>query len=429
MKTVNFRLLASFLISLSTMIFSQTIKFEDYFYDKTMRVDYFHTGNYYEQLFSLDEICEEPYYAGSKTKLIDPFEYGEYKFEIKDSASNILLYSRGYSTLFFEWLTTEEAKRIKRTFVESIIFPYPKKTIKLELYSRNEKNKFEKKYELYINPNDYFIKKERRFSFKTKDLIINGPSDKKIDIVILPEGYNEKEIKKFVSDAEKFINSLFKVDPYKHNKNKFNVRLVLAPSHDSGVDIPGQNIWKNTILNASFYTLNSERYLMTKDFKTVRDLASLVPYDHIYILVNSNKYGGGGIYNYYATCVSDHHRAEYVFAHEFGHSFAGLGDEYYDSQVSYENFYKLDVEPWEPNLTTLVNFDFKWKNLLEPEIPIPTPPTDEFKNKVGVFEGGGYNAKGIYRPYIDCSMKSATVDNFCPVCKISIQKMIDFYSE
>jgi hypothetical protein len=413
----------------SNNLFSQEIKFDDYFYDKTMRIDYFHSGNYYEQFLTLDEVYEEPFYAGSKTKLIDKFEYGEYKFEVRDSSTNLLLYSRGYSTLFFEWLTTDEAKKIKRTFSESIVFPYPKKTVNVEFYVRNDKNEFEKKYNFYVNPRDYFIKKDKKYKFKTKDVLINGSIDKKIDLVFLPEGYSEKELKKFLKDVDKFVNSLFSVDPYKHNKSKFNIRAVLAPSSESGVDIPGQDVWKNTILNASFYTLNSERYLMTKDYKTVRDLASLVPYDHIYILVNTTKYGGGGIYNYYATCASDNPRSEYIFAHEFGHSFAGLGDEYYDSQVSYESFYNLEAEPWEPNLTTLKNFEIKWKNMIDSLTPIPTPSLPEFKGKVGVYEGGGYSAKGIYRPFIDCSMKSATVDNFCPVCKLSIQKMIDFYSE
>ncbi len=183
------------------------------------------------------------------------------------------------------------------------------------------------------------------------------------------------------------------------------------------------------MLNSTFYTFDLERYLMTSDNKALRHVASNVPYDQIFIIVNSGKYGGGAIYNHYSVCVNNNIHEEYVFTHEFGHGFAFLADEYYTSDVAYNDFYDLTVEPLEPNITTLVDFDLKWKNMVEDEIPVPTPSTKEFKDKVGAFEGGGYVAKGVYRPKQDCSMKSISVDNFCPVCKQAIQDMIDFYIE
>ena len=104
-----------------------------------------------------------------------------------------------------------------------------------------------------------------------------------------------------------------------------------------------------------------------------------------------------------------------------------LADEYSGSGSASEDFYETDKEPWEPNITTLVSFDKKWKDMLLPGTPVPTPDTDEWKGKVGVFEGAGYMENGVYRPYIDCSMNVVRFNNFCPVCKRSISRMIEFY--
>jgi hypothetical protein len=234
---------------------------------------------------------------------------------------------------------------------------------------------------------------------------------------------------KFKEDCGRFAGYLFNVSPFKENRDNFNIWGVEAPSENSGTDIPKENIWKKTILNTNFYTFGLERYLMTADNKSVRDLAANAPYDQIYILVNTDEYGGGSIYNHYSVCASDNKYSEYVFVHEFGHGFASLADEYYTSDVAYEDFYPLDVEPLDPNLTTLVDFKSKWKDLVPDSIPIPTPAVEKYKNSVGAFEGGGYMAKGIYRPMMDCTMKSISVDNFCPVCKRAVRQMIDFYSK
>ncbi len=234
---------------------------------------------------------------------------------------------------------------------------------------------------------------------------------------------------KFKGDVNKFINYLFGSSPHKENKLNYNIWGILAPSKESGTDIPRENIYKSTVVSSSFYTFDVERYLMTEDNKTLRDLAANVSYDLIYIMVNSNKYGGGAIYNHYSVTVSDNQWEEYLIVHEFGHGFAGLGDEYFTSQVAYEEFYKPGIEPWERNLTTLTDFDSKWKSLIDDSTPIPTPPDTIYFGIVGVFEGGGYVPKGVYRPMYDCTMKSKSVDNFCVVCKKAIQEMIDYYCD
>ncbi|MFH0892968.1 MAG: M64 family metallopeptidase [Bacteroidota bacterium] len=417
------------LIIFTAFIANAGISFDDYFLNKSMRLDYIHTGNKSMEVFSFDELREEPYWGGSKVNLIDIFDYGKYKFEVYDAASNTLIYSHTYSTLFAEWQTTEEAKTVTRSLSETAVFPYPLKKVNVVFYSRDKKNLFQKVWEYPIDPASIYVSKEKRFVYPSFDVLKNGDPAVKVDLVIIPDGYTKDEMELFKKDCEKFSKYLFNAEPFKSNKKKFNIYGVEAPSQESGPDVPGENVWKNTILNTTFYALGTDRYLMTYDDKSVRNIAANAPYDQIYILVNSNKYGGGSIYNYYSVCVNSNYAEEYVFQHEFGHGFAGLGDEYYTSEVAVENFYPVELEPWEPNLTTLVNFDAKWKSLVDKQTPVPTPAESQYSSKIGVFEGGGYNAKGIYRPALDCTMKSIIKNKFCRVCQNSIQKSIDFYSK
>ncbi len=419
-------LISLFLIATTLIVNAQ---FEKCFHDKTLRIDYYHSGNNETEFYTFSQLLEEPYWGGSKVNLVDTFNYGKYYFKVFDIKTDSLLYSRGYSTLFGEWQTTDEAKTTSRSLMETVVMPFPKDDVRVEFYSRNKKGIFEKKFEYNVDVDSYFIKPERNLEYPAFDVHISGDPAKKVDIVILPEGYSKNELGLFINDCQKFANLLFSFSPYSENKDKFNIRAVLAASEESGNDIPGDSIWKKTLMNTGFYTFDSERYCMTMDNKSVRDLAANAPYDQIYILVNNEKYGGGAIYNYYSVSVNSNILASKIFVHEFGHGFAGLGDEYYNSPTSYNDFYPLDVEPWEPNLTTLIDFDSKWKHLLKKKTPIPTPPKKKYLDKPGVFEGGGYVAKGVYRPAYDCLMNSFKGDKFCETCTEAIQKMIDFYSK
>ncbi len=403
-------------------------QFSNYFYNKSLRMDYYHSGNDTTEFFTFDELIEEPYWGGSHVNLVDTFYYGKQYVKVLNIKNDSLLYSRGYSTLFGEWQTTEEAKKTSRSFSETVIIPYPKENVKIELYSRNRNGVFHKKFEYYFDTNNYFIKHDHRKVYPSFDVFIAGKPSEKVDIVILPEGYTTEELGLFIADCHKFVKDFFTFAPYSSNKDKFNFRGILAPSLQEGTDIPKDTIWKNTILNTSYYTFDSERYLMTMDDKSVRDLAANAPYDQIYILVNSKKYGGGAIYNYYNVSVNSNRQSAKILIHEFGHGFAGLADEYYNDATSYGEFYNLNIEPWEPNITTLKHFEKKWKHLVKKHTPIPTPAIPKYKNRVGAFEGGGYEPKGMYRPMQDCLMKTFKGNRFCPACVEAIQKMINFYT-
>lgn len=417
-----------FLLFIYSISYSQ-IKYEDYFLDKSLRINYSHIGNNDTSNFIFQGLKQDPYWSGNRNSLITPFDYGKYKVELRDKKSGKLIYVNNFATLFSEWQSTDEAKKIFKSFPEAVNIPFPKNEVIFSFYTRDRKNIFHKNFEMEIDPNNYFIEKNLSSPFPIDTVYYSGNYSEKVDIVFIPEGYTEDQMELFLNDCKKFSQYLLAASPYKENKDKFNFWSVKAPSRESGTDIPKDGVWRNTLLNSKFYTFDLDRYLMVEDYQKVKDIAANAPYDQIYILVNSNIYGGGAIYNFYSLCINKNPFEEYVFTHEFGHGFASLADEYYDSETSYNDFYDLSVEPIDPNLTTLVDFNSKWVDKVEKDTPIPTPSTEEYFDKVGAFEGGGYISKGIYRPMQDCSMNSATIDNFCPVCKQAIIQMINYYTK
>lgn len=410
-----------------TFAYGQQLKFDDYFFNKTMRLDYTHAGNADTSAIYFEQIKEEPFWGGSKKNLIDTFGFGDYMLSVYDSATSKLIYSRGYSTLFWEWRGTAEAKKINRSYYENVVFPYPKKSVRVEIAERQRNGVFKLHYSLDVDPTSYFIVRGNQFNFPVEKMHYSGNANEKLDVVILPEGYTADQMDKFRKDSKRFVEYFFGVSPFKENKDLVNFWAVMAPSAEEGTDIPGERSWKNTRFNTHFYTFNSERYLTTRDMATVRDAAALAPYDQIYILVNSTKYGGGGIYNYYNLCVSDHMYSKEVFTHEFGHAFVALADEYAYADTPAEELYDLSVEPWQVNITTLVDFKTKWKDLVKKKTPLPTP--DHMVSKIGAFEGGGYTKTKVYRPMYDCKMRSNSLDDFCPVCHRAVLKMLKFYAE
>jgi hypothetical protein len=412
----------------STLLWAQP-DFDTYFKDHSLRYDFLLGGNSEQAQVYPAGMKQESFWAGNHKHLIDELNYGSYRYRIFDVKSNQLIFSKGFSTLFQEWQTTAEAKKLSKTFYQAAIFPFPKNPVRLEIDARQWDGSFKTLFSTEIDPENYFIQKEKNLKYETSDILINGDPGNKVDIALLAEGYTLAEKEKFYSDVKRVSSELFNVEPFESEKQNFNVRAVFTPSEESGTDVPGEHIYRNTHFNSSFYTFDLARYLTTSDMKNVYDAASVVPYDQIYVLVNTKRYGGGGFYNFVTVCTADNDLTPQVFVHEFGHGFAGLGDEYYTSAVAYENFYNLKIEPWEPNLTTLVDFDKKWKNMIGKTTPIPTPREGKYAKTIGVYEGGGYMDKGIFSPFIDCRMKSNEADGFCPVCEAAIRKVIRLYVE
>jgi hypothetical protein len=406
------------------------VSFDDYFEAKTLRVDYLLAGDSKSEIAYFMQMKEEPSWGGPHNNLTDPFGYGTYRYSAYDSATKTLLFSRGFSTLFQEWKGTDEAKRMKRAYPMTAVMPFPKNTIRFVIEKRSfETNEFELLFERFINPTDYFISRESVRPCKFTKIKDSGAPRDHVDVAFVSEGYTSIEMDKFRKDAQRICDYFMTVAPYAENSGSFNFYAVESASEESGVTIPGKDIYVNTNIHSSFYTFDMDRYLTTSDTKSVYDIAANVPYDVIFVLVNSKRYGGGGFYNHYGQSTVDHQLSNIVSIHEFGHEFAGLADEYYTSEITYSDYYNLKFEPWEPNITTRVNFDLKWKSMISAGTPIPTPREDKYKGVTGLFEGGGYLSKGIYSPVMDCRMKSNEAPAFCPACQGAIRRMIGFYCE
>jgi len=475
--------------------FSQTqVKFDQFFNDQTLRIDYYHTGDAKDEIFTLDKIYKQGNWAGNPKKCIQPFELGIYEAKVYDINLNTLIYSKGYNTIFAEYQTTEPAlKGIKRTFHESVLIPFPKKPVRVVIEKRDKYNILSPVDTFTINPTDYHIITEtfKRENDEVITIVNNGDPHKHVDLVILSEGYRANELDKFKKDLKYYTDLFFSIEPYKSRIKLFNISGIFTPSQESGTDEPRQGIYKNTRFNTTFNYFDLDRYCLADDNKSIRDVAAEVPYDAILIMVNSDIYGGGGIYNWETVFNTGSVWRDYVFLHEFGHAFAGLADEYYSKPVAYEDTYIRGVEPLEPNITALLDTsNVKWKKYLSPGIKVPTEwgkatfdslnnqldlvsnerdatieklnksgatkeelekvqadysekrnrinkEIDSFvlnhplRDKIGVFEGANYRSKGFYRPSIMSLMhKFMEKDNvYRIVNEQAIISMINYYSE
>ena len=429
-KLIKMKMKSRIVLLLTLLPLFGFAQYETHFEEASLRIDYYLFGNATTTHYAFKEMIREPYWGGSKHNLIDTLQFGNYLIEVFEQETGRLLFSKGYNNLYGEWQTTPEAERVWKGFEESAVVPFPKQKIEVVLSYRNRDGEKVEGLRLAVAPDDYFIRSYDDLHLPVYEAWTgNADPAKAVDIVILPDGYTQAEMGKFVSDCGFFVESLFKYAPYDRYRNSFNVRGVMAPSVDSDVTMPGDRVYRNTALHFTFWTFDSERYCMSTDNKSIRDLAGQVPYDQIYILVNTKKYGGGGIYNFYCASASGNSLSSDIIIHEFGHGFAGLADEYYDDSGGYEDMYNLKVEPWEPNITTMVDFNRKWADMIDCKTPVPTPRETKYVDKVGVFEGGGYVPKGVYSPHIDCLMKTFEGDVFCPVCERAIERMIRYCSE
>jgi hypothetical protein len=454
---------------------------------QTMRLDYYHTGDAKQELFSVDRVVIEPLpWPGDASKAIDSTNLGKYFFEVRDQKSGRVLYSRGFASIYGEWETTDEAKTMLRTFSESLRFPAPGAPVEIVLRKRDAKNYWRELWSTSIDPKDMFVDRSKPAAPAPLIPIQKmGDPATKVDLLLLGDGYTARETRKFVADARRLVAVLFATSPFKEHRHEFNVWGLCPPAAQSGISRPSTGIYRDSL--ATYDAFGSERYVLAFDNRALRKVAQFAPYEFIEILANNRTYGGGGIFNLYSTVAVDNAFANYVFVHEFGHHFAGLADEYYTSPVAYTPATER-VEPWEPNATALLSgtgvppvdpkhaqdarATLKWKDLVSPDTSIPTPwQKDEFEKysreiqkrraeirkqklpenvmeglfreelkyeqamfakekyagKVGVFEGAIYEAKGYYRPEIDCIMFTRT-NHFCAVCRRAIERIVSLYS-
>ncbi len=461
-------------LTLAVRVEAQT-EFERSFVDKTMRVDYFHTGGMGTEIVSLDRIVSDGPWAGSVTQLVDGTSLGKYRFLVHDAADGRLLYSRGFASIYGEWETTAEAGETHRTFHESLRFPWPKAPVRIVLEQRSAANAFEPFAELEVDPADRHVNPADLAPLGDVWTVFeHGPPQQKVDLVVLGEGYTADELPKFHDDVQRLVGRLFEYEPFRSRREDFNVRAIDLPAAESGISRPHGGKYRRNPMATQYSIFDSERYVLTFDNRTFRDVLSAAPYEFAVILVNEKQYGGGGIYNLQATAAVGSEFADYLFIHEFGHHFAALGDEYYTSPVAYETGAVEHVEPWEPNVTALKDpAQLKWRDMVASSTPLPTPwdkerfeahareiqerrvrlieqqaseeafdalfreqrgieremlSSMEHSGSVGAFEGASYEPRGLYRPEIDCIMFSRNMIRFCQVCRRALERIIDLYA-
>ncbi len=407
------------------------MRFDDFFGDGALRVDVIHSGTRDSHEISVRRVVREPVWGGPRVS-VPPYDRGAYRLDVVDEKTGKLIYRHGFSTLFQEWTTTEEARTVRRAFEETLEMPFPKMRVRLSVFERKKMGEMAEIFEMRIDPSDHQIGGSPLVPIGAEviELLVSGDPAVKVDLVVLGDGYAPNERVKFDGDCAHFMQTLFAVEPFRSRHDRFNVRAVFVPSGESGVDEPRKGIYRDTAFGMTFDMFEVPRYCMSRAVWAIHDAVSTVAHDAILLMANSSRYGGGAIYNHYTVFVSDNEYDDYLPVHELGHGFGGLGDEYYSSAVAYNEFYPLGVEPWEPNITALLDRDdLKWKRFVDDGTPIPTPEDDpEYAAAIGAFEGAGYAAKGLYRPATDCKMFSKGNRAFCKVCEQGLIDVIEYYS-
>ena len=411
--------------------------FKQYFDDATLRIDYIFSGNAKHQAIAVDELYRLPHWFGKHERLSElPIE-GNGQITVRDHRTQKVIYRNSFSTLFQEWLTYDEAKKpSSKSFENVFLVPYPKDSADVTVELRNNRREVTVSMTHLVAPRDILIRHMGERNVTAYETLQQAADPSRcIHIAYIAEGYTEAEMPVFIKDCRIAMEALFAHEPFKSMRQRFNIIAVKAPSAESGTSEPSKGIWKTTALHSHFDTFYSDRYLTTLHLKDLHNWLAGTPYEHIIVLVNTEKYGGGGILNSYNLSMAHNDYFKPVVVHEFGHSFAGLGDEYaYEKETI--NMYPTDVEPWEPNLTTLVNFHGKWENLINKKTPIPTPqPADldkpnarRDKWKIGAYEPAGYAQHGVYRGFPDCRMRTNVHPEFCPVCTQALTRLIQFYT-
>lgn len=380
-------------------------------FTRTMRVDYFHSGGPGGEQLALDAVITEGPWPGNRTQLVDPTNLGKYSFEVVDPVTARALYSRGFASMYGEWETTPEFRTMRRTFHESVRFPWPDAPVRVAVKKRDAQNLFVPLWQVDLDPHAASGRTPvDRASRTPSALFVSGPERRKVDVLLISDGYSPDQERKFRADASRLVNALFARSPFKTRRSDFNVRMLFT----------------GLASLVEFNIFGLERYALTYDNRLLRDVAAGAPYDVVQVLVNDTKYGGGGIFNQQSTVAAGNESAEYVFVHEFAHNLGGLGDEYVGT-VTYETGAAVKAEPWEPNVTAMHDpAALKWGDLVDPSTPVPTPMSHA--GKVGAFEGAGYEAHGLYRPEAYCIMGSRKVADFCRVCQRAINRIIDLHT-
>lgn len=406
---------ALFLLLWLTATYAQAQDFDQYFEDRTLRLDYTFAGSEVIHDIFVDELVSLPHWYGRRNHLSEVPLTGNGQIIVRPHNREEVIYRHSFSTLFQEWLATEEAKHTQKSFENVFLVPFPKDTVDITVEIYDYHGETVNWIRHTVAPKDILIRKAGERDVTPYDVLHQAADTSRcIHIAFVAEGYTADEMDHYLDHCRQAIGSLFHHEPFKSMQDRFQIIALKSASRESGTSEPSKGIWKNTALGSHFDTFYSDRYLTTLHLKRLHDLLSGTPYEHIIILVNTEHYGGGGIYNSYNLSYTGGKNFLPVVVHEFGHSFGGLGDEY--AYGNDDPTYFEDHEPWEPNLTTKATAFIKWENLIQ-------------EGKAGLYEGGGYLEKGVWRGAENCRMRTNEEPEFCAVCQQALVRLINFYTE
>ena len=391
---------------------AQNIDFDRWFTGGTLRIDCLREGSAQGDVVWVERwIDRQAPWHGSRTQLLDPFDNGDYRVVMRDAETGTELYSRGYSNLFREYKDTPEGKTTVKRFEEVLLVPMPQRKVRIALQRRNKATmQLEDQAIAVYDPSGMGLLEVTKPEVPAVPYELHGDPAVKLDVAFVMQGFDD-DTAYYNSVCRRMAEVLFGNEPFKSHRSDFNLYFLRG---EAGVD---------------YNALGSDRYAMTFKLFQLHNVLGDTPCDHIVIVINNAKYGGGAIYNFYSVS-SLHSMAEMVLTHELGHGIGGLADEYVDEDLSYADLHRTAHEPLEPNITNLVDFQSKWQSMLKKGTPIPTPDNkkvaDRENGPLGVYEGAGYSAKGVYRPVMHCMMRDYAP--FCPVCSKRLEEIFSLYT-
>src|SRR5512139_2990642 len=230
---------------------------------RTFRVDYFHTGTATEERFALDRLVLEPLaFPGRLDRAIDDTNLGKFLFEVRDLATQRLLYSHGFASLYGERETPAEAKSATRTFSESLRFPAPAAPVQVIVKRRAADTTFREAWSLVVDPKDRTVDDAPPASpGPIVELQRSGDPGAKLDLLLLGDGYTAAERGKFEKDARRLVEVLFQHEPYRSRRKDFNVFGLCPPADARGVSRPLTGVHRRTRIGATYDAFGSERYV------------------------------------------------------------------------------------------------------------------------------------------------------------------------
>lgn len=427
-----------------------------------LRLDLWHAGSQADERYELALAARSGVADAHRSGRLDT--RGTYRWTLLSPDGSVAA-SRGYSALFEEWQSTVAADPQPREgrFAESHVVPWLRDGL-LRFERRLAGDDFRSLFELRLPAADAPLPEVPPCpGRRLHEMGPAGPGEPAaVRLLLVSEGYDAGEEAAFLAAAHRARDVLLATDPFQAFADRLCLTALFVPSPSSGMPAtPAEAAC--TAFGSSYGTLGMARYAVATDLHALGRATEGLAHAGVVVLAQSSVYGGSGIFNCNCLVAAEMDDADfgYVLPHELGHSLAGLGDEYFGKQVTYDTSGADAWQPWEPNVSPLdAQGRVKWSARVAPSVPVPTPwqhaeylrlmgiplqpstdpaarPVAEVREQVaallaaepwagqlGVFEGARYLARGLYRPEADCRMFTRGATRFCTICRETMSAVL-----